>query len=162
MALNDAQLATLKAAILAETDAAVVAARTARTDGVIVDFYNANAAGPVKCWRPDIAPLELVEAAIDNLALYDNLTQGKRDGWSLLLALPVADFTRNKIRSAPGKVWANTQRDAILADPGTRNARRIELVLGSSDVTEGSVTAKKCNFYGTVDVGDVSRALNLP
>lgn len=163
MALTAAQIVTFKAAILAETDPAIVAARTPATrhDAAIEAFYNAEAPGPVKVWRNDIASVELVEATIDNIAEFDNLTAGKRDAWNVMFQLPTFDFRRNKLRKAAGRVWALAQATAILNAVGTRNALRCELLFGAVDVTDDGVTAKKCDFLGTLSRNDVSDALNL-
>jgi hypothetical protein len=163
--MDDSEYQVLATAIRAETDPTIVQYVADRSrDDLIAEFFNASAPGPVKCWRNDISHVELTEATINSLAQFDNLTQGKRDAWAYLFNLPIIDFTRNKIRSAPGKVWANAERDAILTDPGTRNARRCELLqwTGSAppDTVEGGVTAKKCSRYGPVTVDDVSIALN--
>ncbi|NWG76620.1 MAG: hypothetical protein HXY24_18795 [Rubrivivax sp.] len=149
------QKQTLKAAIQAETNATFVGYRNNGDTSAMADWLNKSAPGPVKAWRNDVSNAELVEATVENLALYDGLTPGKRDAWQMFLTAAPIDMTRNKYRAAPGKVWAPTQRDNILADPGTRNATRAEVMLGGTDVTEGGVTAKKMNWYGELSYTDI-------
>ena len=158
--MNTQQLSVLKAAILAETNTTLVAARNNGDTGAMATWYNQDAAGPVKCWRNDISRTDLVEATVENLALFDNLTQGKRDAWGQVQDAAPIDFNRNKYRSAPGKVWAATERDSILTTYGIRNASRAEVVIGGTDTTEGGVTAKKLNWQGVLSYTDVISALS--
>lgn len=159
MALTLAQLQTLKAAILAETNSTFVAHRNNGDTGKMAEWYAVDAAGNQKCWRNDVSQSDLVEATVENLAVYDNLTPGKRDAWSQFQNAAPIDFNRNKFRSAPGKVWAATERDAILNGYCVRNASRGELVFGSADATEGTVTAKKLNWQGVLTFTDIINAL---
>src|SRR5512139_1306620 len=94
MALTEAQLPTLKAAILAETDPTFVALRESNATGDMARFYNVEAAHAFYVWRSNYSP-EQKAAAIDaGITQVDALTASKRD--TLLW-------------------WANRSHDARLA-----------------------------------------------
>lgn len=71
MSLTPAQLTTLKAAILAETDPAFVALREAGAHGAMIDFYNAPAVPAETAWRSTVTAQELDEGS--NITAFDAL-----------------------------------------------------------------------------------------
>lgn len=158
--LTQQQLDTFKTALLTETDAAVVAARTpaTRDDRVIVAFY--NAASATIAWRT-AASIEAVDDA-PNYSNYDTLAAGKRDSWALFLTRP-RDFTRQKVRNWVTDVWgaatASSNSEAIL-QAGTETALRIEDVLGGTVRTTGTVSALDRAYVGTITLDEVSAVLN--
>ena len=156
--MTEQQKAALKAYILATPALAAIASGAATDYQAIANALNAEASPVVKAWRVSMPKVELVEASIDEIAAFDNLTAGKRDAWALFISLPVYDFSRNKVRSAVGKVWANAQRDAILT-ACLENAKVCEVQAGGSSVTEGGVTGWKRSFVGSMDTISVSEIL---
>tara|TARA_R110000868_G_scaffold215407_1_gene465500 strand:- start:1813 stop:2517 length:705 start_codon:yes stop_codon:yes gene_type:complete len=78
MPLTTAQLTTLKAAILAETDAGFVAARNAKNENLMAAFYNAPASPAFVVWKPSV-PTAAIGTTIGYVALAAmtsaNLTQ---------------------------------------------------------------------------------------
>lgn len=157
MALTNAQLVTLKAALLAETDAGVVAARAIRNDVALTTWCNSNSAQAA--WNNNVSKRDLFEAT--DITKFDNLTAGKRDAQSRLEDNAPLDFSRLKARKAVVDIWGTTDSVAILTDL-TRFATRAEVYLGGTSATTNTVTALKLNVPGQVSMNDVSNALNLP
>ena len=158
MSLTTAQSATLRSAILAETDAAFVVARTQGATGTMADFYNVLTT--TLAWRTSMPPSDSDDAP--DYSAFDSLVAGKRDSWALFLNYQ-RDFTRNKIRKWITDVWGNatasSNAEAVL-QAGTRKATRVELLLGgSATATTGTVTALKLAWEGAISGDDVATAL---
>ena len=66
---------------------------------------------------------------------------------------------RNKLRLAVIDVWGNTDSVAVL-QACTRKATNGEKYLGTTTVTENTVTALKLVVPGQISISDVSSALN--
>jgi hypothetical protein len=154
MALTTAQLTTLKAAILAEPSLAT--AVSIRNDAEIDTWCNADSTQDA--WMTAVDKRTLFEAM--DVTKFDGLTAGKRDAWRLLLDNVPIDFTRNKNRKAVTDIWGNTDNSPVLASL-VRKATNAEKALGGTGATEGTVTAWKLNWAGTVTRMEVSAALNL-
>jgi hypothetical protein len=160
MALTPAQLTTLKAAILAETDAGVVAARAIRNDTALVAWC--NSAGPVDAWQDSMSALTLFEDGTD-VTKFDGLSAGKRDAWDLMLRFAPIDFSRQKNRKAVLDVWGDANSVAVL-QACRRKATRAEVYItpniGGNQATTNTVTALKLNWSGQVSLNELSDALN--
>lgn len=93
---------------------------------------------------------------------FDSLAAGKRDSWGFFLQ-NTRDFTRNKTRKWITDIWgpanAASNAEAILLS-GTEKARVIEVVLGSSVKTTGTVSAIARNYVGSIDLLEVGLILN--
>jgi len=160
--LTDAQLITLKAAILASVDAEIIALRTARNDTELTIKLNSNVSPVQLAWVSNQLPQD--SDAAPDYSLYDSLLAGKRDSWRLFLAYP-RDFTKNKIRKWVTDVWGNATAGSnaeLVLQAATKSITFFELMFGGTDATTGTVTAKKLNILGPVAMQDVSSALNLP
>lgn len=166
MALENAQLVALKAAILAETDPAFVAWRASGAEGAMADFLNSPASPAVLVWRNDVSALDLDEAS--NYAVFDAVVAGKRDAWALFLQYAPRDFTRNKVRKVVEDVWGNSNSASTTAfaiyTAATRAATRAEVILGgAATATEGTgagaVTARRLSWTGRLSSQDVHDAL---
>lgn len=162
MALTDAQLVTLKAAILASLDAEIIALRTARNDTDLTIKLN-SAVNPVQlAWISNQLPQD--SDAAPDYSLYDSLVPGKRDSWRIFLAYS-RDFTKNKVRKWVTDIWGNatasSNSETILL-AATKSASYFEVMMGGTDATTGTVTAKKLNVVGPVSMPEVSAAMNLP
>lgn len=159
--LTAAQLITLKAAILASTDAEIISLATIRDDTNLTIRLNTPASPVVKAWITEQPAYESDSAA--NYTTFDGLTAGKRDSWKLFLGFP-RDFTRAKVRTWVTDVWgaatASSISESILTS-ATRNATFFEVMFGYTDATTGTVTAAKLSLSGTVGLSDVAAALNL-
>lgn len=158
--LTSAQIVTLRAAILAETDPQVVQWRTpaTRDDNSLTVWLNGTSS--TLAWKKEADALALDDAP--DYSTYDTLAAGKRDSWALFREYP-RDFGRNKVRKWITDVWGNatagSNSEAIL-QAGTEFARRAEVYLGGSSKTTGTVSALDRSFVGEVDIDDVSAALN--
>ena len=74
------QLTTLKAAILADIDSAVVAARTNGADNELARLYNLTASPPFIVWRTSVPRNEAQGSGFDWTQI-DNLTVGQARIW---------------------------------------------------------------------------------
>lgn len=156
--LTTDQLATLRAAILAEPAVAQFLA-----DGrhnAIKDFYNAYADPAVKAWRPYYDANDLFSAT--KLTEYIARTAGERQAYDMLLSRGALDATRKAIRDAVADIFSgqsnSTSRAAILNDM-TENATRAHVLFGGSSVTTDTVTALKRNYTDLLTDHDIYEAL---
>lgn len=154
--LTSTQKATIRTAIFAETDPAVVAAREGETrhDAFIDEWLNANSTQDA--WVTAADKRTLFEAM--TVAKFDTLTAGKRDAWVLMLDNAPVDFSRNKNRNAVDDIWA-ADAAGVLANL-VRKATRAEQILGGTSATNSTVTAWKLNWTGTVSRTEVGEILN--
>lgn len=125
--LAPAQLLTLKAAINAETDPAVVAARAAGDNGTIANFFNGNSAAAA--WRTDAPVNDLLDAITwsnytpnDAVGAADtDPTLSRKIGWLLTVQTKQMNLQlmlqgRDRINCAPPNVRAGI-RDATIQLP---------------------------------------------
>ena len=153
--MTPAQLATLKAAILADP---VLAAYPMNSDGdfAIAAALNLPASPDFIVWRSSLTP-ELSRSAIINGAVQlDNLTVGKRDAL-LYMAQGTLDCRIAAVRTALDDLCGtqNTLKASLLAAE-KRKASVVEKILATgtgSDVSPGVTT-----FEGTISYQDVQLA----
>ena len=93
MNLTSAQLATFKAAILA--DANLAAARAAGDQGAIAAYYNANSATPI--WRPAVPVSELNTAIV--WSAFIALSVQTQQAYFALIQGGVVDSTNANVRA---------------------------------------------------------------
>lgn len=153
--MTPAQMTTLAAGLRASTDPTVVAALSIRNDIALTDWCNANSS--TDAWN-DAADKRTLFEAMD-VAKFDNLTAGKRDAYVVLMDNAPIDASRNKMRKAIDDIWGNTDSVAVLQSL-LRKATNGELILGSTDATTNTVTAKKLDVPGKINLTDLSVALN--
>lgn len=86
--LTTEQLQTLKVAILAETDAGFVAARTAGNNTLMAQFYAVEAAPTFYVWRKELSRHEILTGTSDDsttfawaAGAYITRSQGERDAF---------------------------------------------------------------------------------
>ena len=182
MAFTTAQLTTLKAAILAETDPAFVALRQANNEQGMADWYNAPSTFYV--WRP-IADASLILDAIvwssltpadtaDGNAIFTNralVCQAKQLNLQILLQGRDSLATgRTNVRNALSDALLNVPAGAAgaLLDAGwlgagkvkeaiSRLATRCERLFSTGTGTAG--TPGLLVYEGTVTAQDISDAL---
>lgn len=165
MALKTAQLTTLKAAILAETNPAFVQARNLGQTPLMTEFYNELASPAVKAWASVVDPQTTDEAT--PWVNFDSITlAGKRDSWIHAFMRYSRDYSKASIRKWITDVWGNatsgSNAEAILLGAGVRSITRGEVVLGgSATTTTGAVTAIKLTWEGTISDTDIGSALSL-
>jgi hypothetical protein len=154
--LTSAQMTTIRAAIFASTDQAVIDARAGATrhDAFIETWLNGDSAQDA--WMTSVDKKALFEAM--DVSKFDTVAAGKRDAWRLLLDFAPIDFTRNKSRKAVEDVWG-ADATAILTAV-VRKATRAEQALGGTDATSSTVTAWKLNWFGMVSRSEVGTILN--
>lgn len=161
--LTTQQIQTLKAAILAETDAAFVELRDSGATGAMAEWLNSEQSPVVKAWRRSVPPSDTDEAT--TWASFDGLVAGKRDSYlGAFLAYP-RDYSKNAIRKWITDVWGNatvgSNAEAILIGAGQRNITRAEAILGGSNTgTTNAVTALRLSWEGLLSNEDVVLAVN--
>jgi hypothetical protein len=155
MSLTDTQLQTLATALRAETDANVVNYLANRMDVQLAEWCNTASASDA--WNPAMTGGALFEAT--NVVKFDNILAGKRDAWKLMLDFTPLDMGRNKLRLAVIDVWGDADCIAVL-QACTRKATNGEKYLGTTTVTEKTVTALKLTVPGQISISDVSSSLN--
>ena len=164
--LSPAQLTTLKAAINAETDATIVAARAAGDTPTIAKWYNQQHAPATKAWLSAADRRTIDEAA--DYASFDGIVAGKRDAWRLFLDGAPRHFGKPRNRQAVTDVWGASNSSSTVAfailSACTRNITRAEAVLGGSNTesigsSTGQVPAIDLTWEGPLSAADVVDAL---
>jgi hypothetical protein len=156
--LTTQQLATLKAAILAETNATFVGYRTNGQTGLMRDWLNKDKTPAVNAWRTDVQPQESDEAT--PWTAFDALSAGKRDSWNTAFMRYPRDFSRAKVRKWITDTWgaatAGSNAELILTDAGLRKITRAESILGgSTTATTGTVAALSLEWVGPLSDDDI-------
>lgn len=162
-ALTPAQLATLKAAIQAETDPAFVTARTFGQTSVMRDFYNAPSTFVVR--RVTVLTKEI--GPILNYVAVSNLSTINRDRATTFVTLnpdsftPSADVETYWDSTFGGALGGQgqTTRDALSA-LWRRFATRAERLFATGTGT--ALAPGALVFSGALSDQDISAALELP
>lgn len=152
MALTDAQKATLKAAILADSGAAPLYTNGDLTG--LADYLNAPASPAFIVWRTDV-PTKDIKKAI-NWSEYIGRSVGERGAFELIISNGIVNAADLNVRTGftdifSGPSGANTR--AALTAIAKRTATRAERVLATgtgSDATPGLLT-----FEGLLPVSDL-------
>lgn len=164
MPLSDAQIATFKTAILAETDPTLVSLRTAGATAAMSEWY--NGASTFIVWKTrlheqEITSLTSAENTVWSWPLYTGLTVPKQNGWARMFngtytinpSLAQARTGLADIFDAPGEL---AQRTHLLA-MGKRPAARAEKVFATGAGT--TATPGNLVFEGRIGEYDIIRAL---
>lgn len=158
MSLSPSQLATLKAAIVAETDPIIVAAREAGDTPTIARWYNDPATPAALVWAINVERRTLDEAA--NYASFDSVIAGKRDAWRIFLDGTPRDMRRAKNRNVIVDVWGSGTIARAILTAGTRDMTRAEKLIGGGSVkTTDTIAATDLDWTGPLSPGDVVDAL---
>lgn len=157
--LTTQQLATLKAAILAETNATFVGYRNNGQTGLMRDWLNKDKTPAVNAWRIDVPPEDSDEAT-PWPAFSDIAKQGDRDSWLHGFMRYPRNFSRVKVRKWITDVWgaatAGSNAALILTDAGLRKITRAESILGgSTTATTGTVSALNLEWVGPLSDDDI-------
>lgn len=159
--LSTAQIATLKAAIAAETDPTFVALRNGGATYAMMQWYNGTYTPATLAWKTACTAQEMDEGS--DYSAYDSVLAGKRDAWALFLQFAPRDLTRNKNRKVVTDVWGNAAGGSVaesVLQACTRNITRAEnLFGGSTTATTGTVTARKLSWEGSLVEYDLIQAL---
>lgn len=149
------QLATLKAYILADPVLGPLTSGPGTDRVAIANAMSAVALPNVLSWRTSVPSTDADDAP--SYSAFDSIVPGKRDSWGFFLNFP-RDFTRKKVRDWVVDVWgaatANSNAEAILL-AGTEKALRVEVVLGGTNRTTGTVTAMNRTYVGALDLAHV-------
>ena len=151
------QLTTLKAAILAETNAEFVEARTNGQTSLMAAFYNAEAVPAYYVWRKSYTPDLIASAIVAGITQLDALTASKRDSL-LWWADRSHDASLAQTRAAINDLCGsqNTLKNAIL-DGSKRKVTRAEQLYATGT---GSLAAPGVpGFDGTLGEQDIGAAL---
>lgn len=164
MALTDAQIATFKTAILAETDPTLVSLRTAGATGAMADWY--NAASTFIVWKTRVTEQEITSLTSDegttwSWPLFIGLTVQKQNGWarmfngtySINAALAQVRSGLGEIFNAPGESAQRTHMLAMGKRPATRGEKIFATGTGTT-ATPGTLV-----FEGRIGEYDIVRAL---
>jgi hypothetical protein len=149
------QLTTLKAGLQASTVPAVIAAVSAGDTATLEAWCNTATA--TKAWNPAASGIDLYEEM--DITKFDNISAGKRDAYRLMMDFAPVDFGRAKARKALQDIWGNTDSIALL-QAMQRFATNGELLMGATDATTNTVTAKKLSFTGSISYSDIGLALS--
>lgn len=157
MPLSPAQLATLKAAIIADPVAGPI--RAAGDTPTLLAWCNAKVGSAA--WRIAVPPQEADEAAV--YTAFDTVLAGKRDSWQHNFLRYTRDFTKNKIRNWIVDVWgpaiAASVAEGVL-QAGTELATNAQMVFGGTSPSTGTVTALKRTFDGQITQAEVNLLVN--
>jgi hypothetical protein len=158
MALTNAQLVALRAAIFANPTAAALL-QAGDTTGVLAWC---NLPTSTRRWLSAAPVLEIEEAP--GYTTYGSMTQGARDSWALFLRNP-RDFGRNRVRAWVTSIWgavdANTNAEAILL-AGSAVATNAQVALGGTSRNTGTVTALANAYEELIDSGEAERLVFRP
>lgn len=185
--LTTAQLQTLKAAILAETDQEFAGYRANGQTGLMAQWLNGNHA-TVKAWDAN-ASWEAVQNAIDYAKYTPSAANTPTDaaGTNRMLAILLKlAVQQNMLIGMQQRIDAtdtgtvDALLDTVMAVPAgaggalvapggasgvnvaaalTRPATRAEAIFGGQDVTKGTVTAKMLTRPGSITDADIGAAL---
>jgi hypothetical protein len=145
MALTTAQLATFKAAILA--DANLATHRSNQAHGAIASYYAQNAAGTI--WRPVITVEELNTAIV--WSEFVTLTALFQNAYLALISPGYVDATSTNVRAGFSTIFAGKTSLSNLTNLAQRTPSRLEALFTTSQV---------CSLFGYVaSVSDVAEAL---
>lgn len=163
--LTTAQLQTLKAAILAETNAEFAALRSSGATGAMAEWLNVEKTPATKAWRTNVDPRDSDEAT--PWANFDTITvAAKRDSYLHAFMRYPRDYSKGAVRKWITDIWGNattgSNAETILLVAGLRNITRAEAALGgTATATTNAVTALKLSWEGLLSNEDVVLAVNL-
>lgn len=174
--MTDAQLQALRAALLADTDPAVVAAVQARNDTEVARLYNEAAVPSYWCWRTSVRKNEYTQQTSADGTTFSwvgagfiTRSVGERDAWrELFNGGGNGDGTTNpslaNVRQAFSDIFsgatapAPANRAHLLA-MSRRLATRAEQVFATGAGTSAA-PSQFGSFQGSVTIDDIGRALN--
>lgn len=158
MSLTNAQLATLKTAI--QADSTANGYRLAGDSASLLAWCNAAASPAQLAWSVSVDPT--TSALAPSYSTFDTMTAGKQVSWTVFIRF-TQDFSKNKVRKWVTDVWGNatagSNAEAILQS-GTYNATNAQVALGGAVTTTGTVSALNLSFTGSVGQTDVNVLIN--
>ena len=171
MALSVEQLTTLKAAIFAETDAAIIAARTpaTRDDRVISAFYNQKTAPPFYVYRSILSRHEILTGTSDDgttfawtAGAYITRSQGERDAFrEMFNSTGSVNPSLTSIRAAFSDIFSGTggaSNRAHITAMSRRPVTKVERLFATG--TGSKAAPGTAGFEGEIRSDDISLALS--
>ena len=165
MPLTPAQLPALKAAILADTDPAVIAAlgggEVGRNDTELARLYNLPTT--FICWRKSVSQDEIMQNGFDWVRV-DNLSIGKARIWEWLFDNPnrVINPSKANVRLGIDECWKGTAPDlavrAAVYLHCKRAAKKTEKLFATGTGTDADPGLLV--FEGDVTINDIGTAMN--
>lgn len=153
--LTTEQLAVLKAAILAETDAAFVAARTAGNNTLMAQFYAVAATPTFYVWWSVYTPDQIAAAIEVGITQLDALTASKRE--VLLWWAERSHNPANSQAAIDDMCGSQNTLKAAVKNGGKRTVNKGERLFASGT---GSLAAPGTAAYeGTLTSEDIRNAL---
>lgn len=162
--LTPLQLATLKTAILAETDSEFITYINSGATGAMADFYNKNSSPAFTVWKTAVGKDEITQNGFDWTRL-DNLNIGKARVWDGLFdnASRTTNPSKSNVRAGIETVWVGTAADlAVRAQIYVhckRIATRAERLYATGTGT--NLSPGILVFEGFITNGDIELALEL-
>ena len=167
MALDDSHLPALKAAILADTDPAVVEARAIRNDVEVARLYNLPSTYWV--WKNLLYLSDLTNNGFAWVEV-DNLSVGKARIWEWMFDNADRSINPSKpnVRAGIIECWSGTANRVIVQGVIIGHCKRLATKAERIYATNGDGTGAQATpgylgaLAGEVSINEVSRALNLP
>lgn len=160
--MTNAQLSTLKAAILAETNPTFVAFRQANDRPSMADWY--NGASTVVVWKTSVSKADIMANAAFDWTRVDNLSVGKARIWDQMFSVGNINPAAANIRAGIDATWVGTAADlavrAAVYVQCKRFASRLEKLFAVGSGAD--VSPSVMGFEGSVDsshIGDALEAL---
>lgn len=162
MSLTPAQLATLKAAILAETDPTFVAYRDTGNNGGMLLWFNEAASPAFTVWRTAVTRREVTAEGFDYTQV-DNLTNGQARIWDWLFDSGSMNPADPGVRAGIAETWKGTAAkvavQTFVLTKCKRSALRVEKLFATgagSDATPATMT-----YEGNLSIDDIRAAVAL-
>lgn len=165
MALSNAQLQTLKAAIAAETDPTFAQYRTNGQTNQMAAFFNEAASPAFKVWRTSVSRADIYNRTSDagtnwSWTFYKNQNATEQNAWVQMFMGDEADFSQANLRAGIGVIFtsASAANATHALAIGKRSATRVEKLFATGT---GTVQAPgTLVFEGSLTGNDISAALS--
>lgn len=168
MPLTDAQLATFKADILANTDPAVVTALGNGDAGSIAAWYNLDASPDFWAWKEKLPEEDIYRLTSPNATTWDwtffaGMTGGEQNAWARMLGPSAClEMSLPQVRSGLDAIYSGPQggadANAHIKAMGRELASNAEKLFASG--TGSTADPATRTFTGLISHSDVSAALN--
>ena len=162
MSLTAPQLATLKAAIIADPTAGPL--RTAGDSASLLAWCNAASASAA--WRAVVPASDIFDAI--TISSYDNLSAGKRDAVNMMLNRGTIDASKVTIRNGfvdiftvTGAYTDSAQLGKMVNNALVEFATKAQTIIGgTTPAAVGGVTALKRGYVDLVSQDEANRLVN--
>ena len=170
MALTSAQLATLKAAILADTDPEVVAAVAIRNDTEIARLYNVESATEF-AWKTSVTKEEIMTETSKDSTTFPWDAMAARSAsellaWGEMFSLGSVNASIQSVRNGFGDIFSGGQSNApamrahLLASAKQPVRKWSKLFATAGDGTDGTPYTVPADLDRELSYNEVSHALN--